>query len=85
VFICSRNELISQMWPEGAQSLNSITKRPVSAGVLFKTSIIQLVEKNLALKVRKCCYQHIECRHKTWLCVSRGIIGTYFFDLKNMQ
>lgn len=46
----SRNELISQMWPEGAQSLNSITKRPVSAGVLFKTSIIQLVEKNLALK-----------------------------------
>lgn len=53
VFICSRNELISQMWPEGAQSVNSVTKRPMTAGVMFKTSIIQLVEKNLALKVRK--------------------------------
>lgn len=46
----SRNEVISKMWPEGAQSVDSITKRPITAGVNFKNSIIQLVEKNLALK-----------------------------------
>lgn len=46
----SQNELVSRMWPEGAQSVNSITKRPITAGADFKTSIIQLVEKNLSQK-----------------------------------
>jgi len=39
------------MWPDGAQSITSVTKRPVTAGMDFKNSIIALVEKNLSMKV----------------------------------
>ena len=46
----STNELISKMWPDGAKSVTSVTKRPVTAGTEFKNSIITLVE-NLASKV----------------------------------
>ena len=42
---------MKQMWPDGAQSITSVTKRPVTAGMDFKTSIIALVEKNLSMKV----------------------------------
>ena len=49
---CSKNELIKGMWPEGALSVTSVTKRPVTAGTEFKNSIITLVE-NLAAKVGK--------------------------------
>ena len=38
------------MWPEGAQSVQAVTKRPVTAGTNFKISIIELV-KNLGSKV----------------------------------
>jgi len=38
------------MWPEGAQSVDSVTKRPPTAGTNFKNSIIALVN-NLASKV----------------------------------
>jgi len=48
---CSKNKVISDMWPEGAQSVREVTKRPLTAGTLFKTSMIQLVEK-LQSKVR---------------------------------
>lgn len=47
----SRNPLISSMWPEGAKSVTNVTKRPVTAGTDFKTSIIKLVG-NLATKVK---------------------------------
>ena len=38
------------MWPEGKKSETEITKRPITAGTAFKTSIIALVE-NLLTKV----------------------------------
>nr|CAB3264156.1 unconventional myosin-Id [Phallusia mammillata] len=41
----SSNKVISEMWPEGAQHVTEVTKRPLTAGTLFKTSMIQLVEK----------------------------------------
>ena len=53
--ICSRNKFISQMFPDGAQSITEVTKRPVTAGMNFKNSIIALVEKNLSLKVSRGC------------------------------
>jgi len=39
------------MWPDGARSITQVTKRPVTAGMDFKNSIIALVEKNLSMKV----------------------------------
>lgn len=44
------------MWPEGKLSITEVTKRPLTAGTLFKNSMISLVE-NLASKVRS---QHLE-------------------------
>nr|XP_026690798.1 unconventional myosin-Id isoform X1 [Ciona intestinalis] len=41
----SSNKVISDMWPEGAQSVKEVTKRPLTAGTLFKNSMIQLVGK----------------------------------------
>uniref|UniRef100_H2YU17 Myosin motor domain-containing protein n=1 Tax=Ciona savignyi TaxID=51511 RepID=H2YU17_CIOSA len=41
----STNPVISDMWPEGAQSVKEVTKRPLTAGTLFKNSMIQLVGK----------------------------------------
>ncbi len=38
------------MWPEGAQSINEITKRPTSLATRFKNSMIGLVQ-NLSTKV----------------------------------
>ena len=38
------------MWPEGKKSEKEITKRPITAGTAFKTSIIALVD-NLLTKV----------------------------------
>lgn len=40
----SRNPVISGMWPEGAQDINKTTKRPLTAGTLFRNSIIALVK-----------------------------------------
>ena len=37
------------MWPEGAQAVTEVTKRPKSAGTRFKESMISLVE-NLKTK-----------------------------------
>ncbi|ELU10080.1 hypothetical protein CAPTEDRAFT_167519 [Capitella teleta] len=45
----SRNSMLKEMWPEGAQCVTNVTKRPVTAGTSFKNSIISLV-KNLASK-----------------------------------
>ncbi|CAK8683010.1 unnamed protein product [Clavelina lepadiformis] len=41
----SSNPVIKDMWPEGQQSVKEVTKRPLTAGTLFKNSMIQLVEK----------------------------------------
>ncbi|XP_065896691.1 unconventional myosin-Id-like [Dysidea avara] len=38
------NELLKEMWPEGAQDVKQVTKRPKTAGTLFKDSMIALVE-----------------------------------------
>ena len=32
----SKNEIFQSMWPEGAHSITTITKRPQTAGTLFK-------------------------------------------------
>ena len=49
--LSSRDETVSRMWPDGARSITQVTKRPVTAGMDFKNSIIALVEKNLSMKV----------------------------------
>ncbi|XP_071495589.1 unconventional myosin-Id-like [Diadema antillarum] len=45
----SQNPNISHMWPEGQQKVTAVTKRPPTAGTVFKNSMIELV-KNLASK-----------------------------------
>ena len=32
----SKNEIFKSMWPEGAHKITEITKRPQTAGTLFK-------------------------------------------------
>jgi hypothetical protein len=41
----SRNTFLQNMWPEGAQCVTNVTKRPITAGTSFKNSIIELVKK----------------------------------------
>lgn len=45
----SRSTVVSNMWPEGAQNILKTTKRPLTAGTLFRNSMIALV-KNLTSK-----------------------------------
>ncbi|KAK0174543.1 hypothetical protein PV327_010303 [Microctonus hyperodae] len=45
----SKNSIVSNMWPEGAQDITKTTKRPLTAGTLFKNSMVALV-KNLTSK-----------------------------------
>ncbi|KAM6226111.1 unconventional myosin-Ig-like, partial [Porphyrio hochstetteri] len=45
----SADPVLRAMWPEGEQSVTEVTKRPLTAGTLFKNSIGALVE-NLASK-----------------------------------
>ncbi|TNN65345.1 Unconventional myosin-Id [Liparis tanakae] len=45
----SSNPVLKGMWPEGKLSITEVTKRPLTAATLFKTSMISLVE-NLACK-----------------------------------
>ncbi|KMQ97753.1 myosin-ia-like isoform x1 protein [Lasius niger] len=45
----SNNSIISKMWPEGAQNILKTTKRPLTAGTMFRNSMIALV-KNLTSK-----------------------------------
>ena len=45
----SEHDLLKEMWPEGAQAVTEVTKRPKSAGTRFKESMISLVE-NLKTK-----------------------------------
>uniref|UniRef100_A0A2P2HYR1 Myosin-IA-like n=1 Tax=Hirondellea gigas TaxID=1518452 RepID=A0A2P2HYR1_9CRUS len=45
----SSDPMVSGMWPEGATSITATTKRPLTAGTLFKNSMVSLV-KTLASK-----------------------------------
>ena len=45
----SKDKFISKMWPEGAQDITMTTKRPLTAGTMFKNSMIALI-KTLASK-----------------------------------
>ncbi|KAL1137847.1 hypothetical protein AAG570_009543 [Ranatra chinensis] len=45
----SSNTAIASMWPEGAMDITKTTKRPLTAGTIFKNSMIALV-KTLASK-----------------------------------
>ncbi|KAF2368380.1 Myosin head motor domain [Trinorchestia longiramus] len=40
----SKDPMISGMWPEGALSITATTKRPLTAGTLFKNSMIALIK-----------------------------------------
>ncbi|PSN38767.1 Myosin-IA [Blattella germanica] len=40
----SSNKIISNMWPEGAMDITKTTKRPLTAGTLFRNSMIALVK-----------------------------------------
>ncbi|CAG9773885.1 unnamed protein product [Ceutorhynchus assimilis] len=40
----SNDKNLKEMWPEGAQHITQITKRPPTAGTLFKTSMQELVK-----------------------------------------
>lgn len=46
----SADPVLRAMWPDGDQSITEVTKRPLTAGTLFKNSMVALVE-NLASKV----------------------------------
>ncbi|KAL5007010.1 hypothetical protein ScPMuIL_015816, partial [Solemya velum] len=72
----SSNDLFKLMWPEGEQHITETTKRPITAGTNFKTSIIALVE-NLSTKephyVRcikpnelksPCAFDDTRCQHQ---------------------
>ncbi|XP_048195332.1 unconventional myosin-Ig isoform X3 [Perognathus longimembris pacificus] len=45
----STNPTLRAMWPDGQQDITEVTKRPLTAGTLFKNSMVALVE-NLASK-----------------------------------
>ncbi|XP_011312006.1 myosin-IA [Fopius arisanus] len=45
----SSSRIISEMWPEGSEAITKTTKRPLTAGTLFRNSMIALV-KNLTSK-----------------------------------
>jgi myosin-1 len=40
----SGNSLLSDMWPDGAQDITKTTKRPLTAGTIFKNSMVALVK-----------------------------------------
>lgn len=40
----SSDPILKQMWPEGAQNIKETTKRPLTAGTLFKNSMAALVQ-----------------------------------------
>ena len=46
----SKDPVIRSMWPEGGQSVTEVTKRPLTVGTRFKSSMIGLVQ-NLSTKV----------------------------------
>ncbi|XP_046875729.1 unconventional myosin-Ig isoform X1 [Hypomesus transpacificus] len=46
----SADPVLREMWPDGQMSITEVTKRPLTAACLFKTSIVALVD-NLACKV----------------------------------
>ncbi|NXX77248.1 MYO1G protein, partial [Urocolius indicus] len=50
LFYNSADPVLRAMWPDGEQSITEVTKRPLTAGTLFKNSMVALVE-NLASKV----------------------------------
>ncbi|XP_030788240.1 unconventional myosin-Ig isoform X3 [Rhinopithecus roxellana] len=46
---CTTDPTLRAMWPDGQQDITEVTKRPLTAGTLFKNSMVALVE-NLASK-----------------------------------
>ncbi|XP_012888429.1 PREDICTED: unconventional myosin-Ig isoform X2 [Dipodomys ordii] len=49
LFYNSMDSTLRAMWPDGQQDITEVTKRPLTAGTLFKNSMVALVE-NLASK-----------------------------------
>ncbi|XP_055993321.1 unconventional myosin-Ig-like [Sorex fumeus] len=45
----SKDPIVRAMWPDGQQDITEVTRRPLTAGTLFKNSMVALVE-NLASK-----------------------------------
>ena len=38
----SSNPIISSMWPDGEKSITTVTRRPLTAGTIFRQSMISL-------------------------------------------
>lgn len=47
----SKNPILSAMWPEGEKSIASVSRRPLTAGTIFRNSMISL-SNLLSSKVR---------------------------------
>jgi myosin-1 len=47
----SKNPILSAMWREGEKSITSVTRRPLTAGTIFRNSMISL-SNLLSSKVR---------------------------------
>ena len=63
----SKNPTISSMWPEGEKSITTITRRPLTAGTIFRNSMISL-STLLSSKVGTVCAVD---RHASLLIVSQ--------------
>jgi myosin heavy subunit len=50
----SENVILSSMWPEGEKSITSVTRRPLTAGTMFRNSMISL-STLLSSKVSRTC------------------------------
>jgi myosin-1 len=51
----SKNPILSSMWPEGEKSITSVTRRPLTAGTIFRNSMISL-SNLLSSKVKNLIY-----------------------------
>ena len=60
LYCSSQHAILRDMWPEGAQAVTEVTKRPKSTGTIFKESMIALVA-NLKTKVRYKLTSEILC------------------------
>lgn len=60
--IYSQHDILRDMWPEGAQAVTEVTKRPKSTGTIFKESMIALVA-NLKTKVSYLLNQSVTTQH----------------------
>lgn len=59
-FLCCHSEhaLLKEQWPEGAQAVTEVTKRPKSAGTRFKVHDPSLFKQLVTLHIGTCAMKH---------------------------